>query len=423
MTSPQAPPPLPSTIPAPAPGTCSATDGWHYSHGGQRRGPVTIEVLRQLYSSGELSPSDLVWQQGMPEWVLASAAGIATDPALPPPLPGSGVSNGAAWTLVIALPIAFLVALTIANIHPTPDASARDGIILLCTIAAAATLLVVDVRRVRKAGHRVGNQVAWAVVCFPVYLFKRSRALNQGHSLLVAHFFMIALFVVLAAVAASAEKGSSATFDHAKALADQQKPADAAQATEDQQAPADAESKLSPVQRRDEDVKALLKAMDDQGESKAAMQQMQQAIYNLENQGEDQGMDWFRSATHFYPTFELYKNLFVQVRNDEREVRKVEAEAIKNTTPMEKRGRDEQALIDAVSGGGLEETKGLVQAAIASLENGDIDTAVAMFNKQAEQHEGLAGFKAMYMQLVEDERAVRADPSYKPSSVKPHENP
>lgn len=44
---------------------------WFYSDGDQRMGPVTIEQLREFASSGTLKRADLVWKDGMPDWVEA----------------------------------------------------------------------------------------------------------------------------------------------------------------------------------------------------------------------------------------------------------------------------------------------------------------------------------------------------------------
>lgn len=59
---------------------------WYYAQGGQRRGPVSEEVLRNMARAGELSPTDLVWREGMAEW---AAAGQATDFEF-----GSGTGGG-----------------------------------------------------------------------------------------------------------------------------------------------------------------------------------------------------------------------------------------------------------------------------------------------------------------------------------------
>jgi len=71
-------------------------DAWYYEKQGHRHGPLDTDKLKALARSGDLSPNDLVWKQGMDGWTKASqikgllptapAAGIA-----PPPLPdGSG---------------------------------------------------------------------------------------------------------------------------------------------------------------------------------------------------------------------------------------------------------------------------------------------------------------------------------------------
>jgi len=44
---------------------------WFYSAGDTRQGPVTELELRRLALDGKLKPSDLVWKDGMPDWVEA----------------------------------------------------------------------------------------------------------------------------------------------------------------------------------------------------------------------------------------------------------------------------------------------------------------------------------------------------------------
>ena len=47
---------------------------WYYSKQGQRTGPVSEEQLKQLASSGQVQPTDLVWKQGMPQWDCKQAS-------------------------------------------------------------------------------------------------------------------------------------------------------------------------------------------------------------------------------------------------------------------------------------------------------------------------------------------------------------
>jgi uncharacterized RDD family membrane protein YckC len=45
---------------------------WHVGRGGQTSGPYSSDQLRDLVAKGELSPGDLVWKEGMAEWVDCS---------------------------------------------------------------------------------------------------------------------------------------------------------------------------------------------------------------------------------------------------------------------------------------------------------------------------------------------------------------
>ncbi|MGC6582032.1 MAG: DUF4339 domain-containing protein [Akkermansiaceae bacterium] len=51
----------------------STTSQWFYSEDGAQKGPVAFSVLQQKFASGELSPTSLVWTNGMAEWVPASS--------------------------------------------------------------------------------------------------------------------------------------------------------------------------------------------------------------------------------------------------------------------------------------------------------------------------------------------------------------
>ncbi len=72
--------------------TQSAEQQWYFARGGQQQGPFPESTLRQLLATGELSPADAVWRQGMPQWVAAGSvpgllpghAGPGTAPPVPP---------------------------------------------------------------------------------------------------------------------------------------------------------------------------------------------------------------------------------------------------------------------------------------------------------------------------------------------------
>jgi hypothetical protein len=67
------------------------TKVWHYSVDGERFGPVIPDELRRLAAKGDLGPTDLVWKQGMTDWIPASRIkGLFAKPAATPsPVPPS----------------------------------------------------------------------------------------------------------------------------------------------------------------------------------------------------------------------------------------------------------------------------------------------------------------------------------------------
>lgn len=45
---------------------------WHYARHGERHGPITAAQLKELATTGQLTPDDLVWREDMTEWRKAS---------------------------------------------------------------------------------------------------------------------------------------------------------------------------------------------------------------------------------------------------------------------------------------------------------------------------------------------------------------
>src|SRR5205809_355015 len=59
-------------------------DDWYYAQGGQQKGPVSGDALRQLLAAGQVSSGDLVWRDGMANWQPAGQVPeFASAPAAP----------------------------------------------------------------------------------------------------------------------------------------------------------------------------------------------------------------------------------------------------------------------------------------------------------------------------------------------------
>jgi len=65
---PAAIPTAPTVTPPPMPAGGSE---WFYEHGGQQAGPITFQALRQMATSGQITPANLIWKDGMPQWTEA----------------------------------------------------------------------------------------------------------------------------------------------------------------------------------------------------------------------------------------------------------------------------------------------------------------------------------------------------------------
>ncbi|MDG2468809.1 MAG: GYF domain-containing protein [Pirellulaceae bacterium] len=54
---------------------------WYYVEKGERQGPVATEVLKQLLANNTITPSTLLWKEGMKDWQIASTLDELVPPA------------------------------------------------------------------------------------------------------------------------------------------------------------------------------------------------------------------------------------------------------------------------------------------------------------------------------------------------------
>lgn len=63
---------------------------YQVSRGGKNLGAYDLAAIRQMVSSGMLTPDDLVWTQGMPAWLPLSTVLPDFPPGVAPAVPASG---------------------------------------------------------------------------------------------------------------------------------------------------------------------------------------------------------------------------------------------------------------------------------------------------------------------------------------------
>lgn len=138
---------------------------WHVAIDGQEQGPVSGAQLRQMASSGRLSPTDLVWKEGMKDWVPASkvkglfvsenpySAPASMDDG-PPPLSGSG--RAGQRVVYAAFGTRFVAALLDGII--TMVGSFIVGFVFGAVMAAGGTA---DLQALELMGNLLGMVIAW----------------------------------------------------------------------------------------------------------------------------------------------------------------------------------------------------------------------------------------------------------------------
>lgn len=166
---------------------------WHYTHNGNRLGPVPESQLIKLLEAEKIGQDVQVWKPGMNEWVpiRQSAMAIAFK-AGPPPIAADLVRNSFVW-LVAFVPL--IDAAINLGIREYILEECQTGRLLRCqaflvdssiydtpwwAVAIVNSILcLLDERRLAKAGYSASYMPFLALIIVPVYLFARASRLRQ----------------------------------------------------------------------------------------------------------------------------------------------------------------------------------------------------------------------------------------------------
>lgn len=105
--------------------TMTSDETWFYAQGGERKGPVPPDKLRELLATQTIDGETPVWRKGSADWQPLRTTEIGTQlKDVPPPIAASHVNNGLVWALAFA-PLAYLFVdvalLNYQNSHPARD--------------------------------------------------------------------------------------------------------------------------------------------------------------------------------------------------------------------------------------------------------------------------------------------------------------
>jgi hypothetical protein len=179
--------------------TTTSEDAWFYAQGGDRKGPVPADKLRELLAARTIDGETLIWRTGQTSWQPLRATEIGTElKDVPPPIDASHINNGWVWALACA-PIAYLfvdiAVLGYQNSHPADDQFFHVFLapLIWLPLFINATLCLVDAEQLKRAGYSSGWMTLFALLLAPVYLFLRARRLRKTPTY---GFVWIATFIV-----------------------------------------------------------------------------------------------------------------------------------------------------------------------------------------------------------------------------------
>jgi hypothetical protein len=177
--------------------TTTDEQAWFYAEGGQRKGPVPADKLRELLAAQTIDGETPVWRKGLADWQPLRTTEIGAQlKDTPPPIAANHLNNGLVWALALA-PIAYLLLdMAILNsqtahiIQWRNDTPVYDPFFKtfisplpwLIPLLTNAGLCLVDAEQLKRAGYSSGWMTFFALLLAPVYLFVRAQRLGQTPS-------------------------------------------------------------------------------------------------------------------------------------------------------------------------------------------------------------------------------------------------
>jgi len=180
--------------------TTTEDEQWFYTQGGQRKGPVPADELRELLATLTIDGETPVWRKGLADWQPLRNTEIAAHlKDTPPAVAANQLNNGLVWALAFA-PLVYLfidvALLNYQNNHPADDEffeTFLSPLSWLVPVLTNAALCLVDTEQLKRAGYSSGWLTLFALLLAPVYLFVRAQRLRQTPTY---GFVWIASFII-----------------------------------------------------------------------------------------------------------------------------------------------------------------------------------------------------------------------------------
>ena len=161
-------------------------DAWFYAQGGQRKGPVPADKLRELLAAQTIDGETPIWRKGLADWQPLRATDIGAQlKDTPPAIATNQINNGLVWALALA-PIGYLffevILIGYQNSHPenaTFFEAFLEPLSWIVPVTVNAVLCLVDAEQLKRAGYSSSWMTLFALLLAPIYLFVRANRLRQ----------------------------------------------------------------------------------------------------------------------------------------------------------------------------------------------------------------------------------------------------
>lgn len=176
--------------------------GWYYEDAGTRRGGISESAMISLIKSGKVGYGSIIWREGYQNWTPIENTELRTHLGVmaPPPLMGEHVNNTIVWILAFAPLIGQFMENVIAGaIHGDTllaSVAVQSGQYWYVTLILNICLSFFDETKLSKAGHDTKKFKGWLWLV-PVYLYQRSKKLNQNLSYLIVWIVCFAFIILL----------------------------------------------------------------------------------------------------------------------------------------------------------------------------------------------------------------------------------
>ena len=147
---------------------------YHYELNGKRFGPISTKDLENLINNETLNSENLIWKQGFQDWKKVKDTDFNKHllKDIPPPISGDKVNNTFIWILAFAPIIGSII-------EQEFFAGNKDNYLLWFGLNSG--LAILDNYKLKSAGYQTNN-LFWAILLVPVYLWKRANLTGQSKS-------------------------------------------------------------------------------------------------------------------------------------------------------------------------------------------------------------------------------------------------